>query len=168
MTTPPPTPRLQFGEWTVSDTTLATTLWANPEVMSYLGGPYTAAEVNARLEREVENARTSGIQYWPVYERESGAFAGACGAKPYDIAQRMFEIGFHFLPSFWGRGYATEASRAVMTFVVERLEITELFAGHHPQNAASRALLERLGFEQIGTHLFERTGLDHPWMRWSQ
>jgi ribosomal-protein-alanine N-acetyltransferase len=54
-----------------------------------------------------------------------------------------------------------------MQYAIDRLHVRELFAGHHPDNTSSRRLLEKLGFTQIGTHLFPRTGLQHPWMRWS-
>ncbi len=132
--------------------------------MSYLGGPYSPAEVVERLAREVANDALYGIQYWPVFV--DGEFAGCCGMKPYDAEQRQFEIGFHFLPAFWGAGYASEAARAVIAYATETLGLRELYAGHHPENDASRTLLTRLGFVQIGEHYFARTALQHPWLRW--
>jgi RimJ/RimL family protein N-acetyltransferase len=53
----------------------------------------------------------------------------------------------------------------VIAHAFAELGASALFAGHHPQNAASAALLSRLGFTQIGTHHFARTGLEHPWYR---
>jgi len=160
---PPPTARLEFRIWRASDVDLAATLWCDPRVMQFLGGPYSRDEVIERLAREETNHATHGIQYWPVFI--ANAFAGCCGLKPHDPARRSQEIGFHFLPDYWGAGYASEAARAVIAYAFDVLDVVALFAGHHPENDASRALLTRLGFTQLGTHHFARTGLEHPWYR---
>jgi [ribosomal protein S5]-alanine N-acetyltransferase len=133
--------------------------------MRFLGGPYTRDEAAARIEQEIANDAAYAVQYWPVLARDGDAFAGCCGLKPYDPQRRAYELGFHFLPPFWGRGYASEAARAVIAHAFAERGAPALFAGHHPQNAASATLLARLGFVQIGTHHFARTGLDHPWYR---
>jgi [ribosomal protein S5]-alanine N-acetyltransferase len=160
---PPPTARLEFARWTVGDLDLAATMWCDAEVMRFIGGPYSAEELAARIEREVENDARYGIQYWPLFTRDGREFAGCCGLKPHDPERRTYEIGFQLRPAFWGAGYASEAARAVMAFAFARLEAVALFAGHHPENAKSGALLRKLGFTCIGTHFFARTGLDHPW-----
>ena len=131
--------------------------------MRYIGGPYSRDEVIERLAREEANEAALGIQYWPVYVAD--AFAGCCGLKPHQSGHPLYETGFQFLPAFWGAGYASEAARAVIAYAFERLDATALFAGRHPENEASHALLTRLGFKQIGTHFFARTALQHPWYR---
>jgi RimJ/RimL family protein N-acetyltransferase len=162
---PPPTAHIEFRRWSIDDAALAATLWRDPEVMRFLGGPYTRDEVAARLAREVANEEAHGIEYWPLFLRDGGAFAGCCGLKPVEHEPRALEIGFHLRPSFHGRGLASEAARAVIAYAFEELHVEALFAGHHPENATSAALLARLGFETIGTHYFARTGLQHPWCR---
>ena len=161
MTTPPPTARLEFRRWTADDFALAESLWGDPAVMRFLGGPYSREEVEARLEREAANEAAHGIQYWPLFSRETGEFAGCCGLKPFE-PQRL-EIGFHLRPQFWGAGVATEASRAVIAYAFDELHAIALYAGHHPENDSSRRLLTKLGFTCLGTHYFARTGLQHPW-----
>ena len=160
---PPPTARVEFRRWSTADVELATTLWGDPRVMRFLGGPYSRDEVVARLAREEANDAEHGMQYWPVYVDD--VFAGCCGLKPHEPEHRFHEIGFHLRPEFWGGGYASEAARAVMAYAFDELGTAALFAGHHPENETSRALLTRLGFTQIGTHFFARTGLQHPWYR---
>jgi RimJ/RimL family protein N-acetyltransferase len=160
---PPPTDRLEFRLWRASDIDLAATLWCDPRVMQFLGGPYSRDEVIERLAREEANEAAHQIQYWPVFT--ANTFAGCCGLKPHEPEHRLSEIGFHFLPDFWGAGYASEAARAVIAYAFDALDVAALFAGHHPENDSSRALLARLGFAQIGTHHFARTGLQHPWYR---
>jgi [ribosomal protein S5]-alanine N-acetyltransferase len=162
---PPPTARLEFRLWRRADVELATKLWCDPRVMRFIGGPYSRDEVLARLAREEGNDAAHAIQYWPVFVADT--FAGCCGLRPHETESgaHFREIGFQFLPAFWGAGYASEAARAVIAYAFDVLDVTALFAGHHPQNDASRALLARLGFAEIGTHWFARTGLQHPWHR---
>lgn len=159
---PPPTARLEFGRWSAGDLDLAASIWCDPLVMRFLGGPYSAEELAARIEREIANEVELGIQYWPLFHRDSRELAGCCGLKPGPDADSL-EIGFQLRPSFWGAGYASEAARAVIAFAFGRPGITALFAGHHPENVSSGALLTKVGFTCIGTHYFARTGLDHPW-----
>jgi len=162
---PPPTTRLEFRVWTRDDLALAESLWCDPEVMRFIGGPYSPEELAARIEREIGNEASHGIQYWPLFTRDGGTFAGACGLKPNGAELDQFEIGFQLRPAFWRAGYGIEAAQAVMAYAFDELHATALFAGRHPENERSHALLVKLGFEQIGTHFFARTGLDHPWYR---
>jgi ribosomal-protein-alanine N-acetyltransferase len=159
------TDRLEFRHWSSSDASIAASLWSDPEVMRFLGGPYSDAEVEERLKREQLNAASHGIEYWPLYLRTEGEFAGCCGLKPCVAESRSYELGFQLLPRFWGKGYAGEAARSAMAFAAEELGAAALFAGHHPDNVASASLLTRLGFTRLGTHFFARTGLQHPWYR---
>jgi [ribosomal protein S5]-alanine N-acetyltransferase len=160
---PPPTARLELRLWRASDVDLAATLWCDPQVMRFIGGPYSRQEVVARLVREEANEAKYGVQYWPVYV--DGTFAGCCGLRPHYIERRLYEIGFQLLPQFWGAGYGSEAARAAIAYAFDVIGATMLFAGRHPENEASHALLARLGFELIGTHYFARTRLLHPWYR---
>jgi ribosomal-protein-alanine N-acetyltransferase len=161
----PAAERLVFRRWSEGDLDLARSLWTNAEVMHFLGGPYSEAQVQARLHREIDNDARYGFQYWPIFLRDDGAHAGVCGLKPNPADERQQEIGFHLLPQFWRRGYAFEASRAVIDFAFNAIGADALYAGHHPANDSSRVLLQRLGFACIGTHFYEPTGLDHPWYR---
>lgn len=85
---------------------------------------------------------------------------GCCGLRPFEPG--AFELGFHLRPAFWGRGLATEAARAAIAYAFPELDAALLIAGHHPQNQASRRVLEKLGFSYIGENLYPPTGLMHP------
>jgi RimJ/RimL family protein N-acetyltransferase len=87
---------------------------------------------------------------------------GCCGLRPYDLSQKIYEIGFHIRSKQWGLGYASEAARGVIEFAFEDLDVKALFAGHNPQNTTSRNLLEKLGFRYTHDEYYEPTGLNHP------
>ena len=155
------TARLGFGLWMDDDLPLALSLWGDPEVTRLIGGPFTRQQIADRLAREVSNLRAHRIQYWPIFLRQSGDLAGCCGLKPYGDDLRVREIGFHLRPGYWGQGLAEESAQAVIRYAFEQLGVASLFAGHHPDNDASRRLLLRLGFRFTRRELYPPTGLEH-------
>ncbi len=60
------------------------------------------------------------------------------------------ELGYWLAPDAWGRGYATEAGRAVLDIARHALPITRLVAYHHADNPASGRVLRKLGFIEGG------------------
>lgn len=158
------TERIGFSVWTTDDFPLARSLWGNPDVARYIcaAGVFSEAEIKARLELEISNYETWKIQYFPVFDRETGELMGCCGLRPFEGQTDILEIGFHFKKKFWGQGLAYEAASAMISYAESELQVKELRAGHHPQNAASRKLLERLGFLYTGDLFYAPTGLEHP------
>ena len=161
---PKPTARVIFRAWRGGDLPLAEGLWGDPQVTALISArPWTAEQVRARLQLELDHARDHGVQYWPVFV--DGAHAGCCGLHIYPPESGVYELGFHLRPAFWGKGLVSEAARSVVALAFEEMRVPELFAGHHPQNLASRRVLERLGFAQRGEAFFAPTGLMHPNLR---
>ena len=79
-----------------------------------------------------------------VEERESGRFVGRVGIIDWEGWPEP-EIGWWTVPAVWGRGYATEAARAVLDFVRERYRRTRLVSFIRPANARSIRVAEKLG-----------------------
>ncbi|HVE72246.1 MAG TPA: GNAT family N-acetyltransferase [Thermoanaerobaculia bacterium] len=156
MSSPIDTARLRFGTWSTDDVEHALSLWGDAEVMRFIGGPYPREKAIARVEGEIANLEMYRVQYWPIFD--TTGFAGVCGLRP---REDIFTLGFHLLPSRWGRGYAAEASRAVIDYARDVLHAQQLYAGHHPQNEKSRRVLESLGFEYWREELYPPTGLMH-------
>jgi RimJ/RimL family protein N-acetyltransferase len=103
-----------------------------------------------------------GIQYWPMFLLATGDHVGCCGLHPKDLPERVYELGFHLRPKFWGGGFATEAARGVIHHAFDVLGAAALFAGHNPKNDASRLVLAKLGFVHTHDEFFAPTGLEHP------
>ena len=125
-------------------------------------GTLTPDEVRQRLAVELQFERDHGIQYWPMFLRATGELVGCCGLRPHDLPRKILELGFHLRSAHWGQGLATEAARAVIAHSFTRLEVSALFAGHHPRNTASRRTLEKLGFRYTHDEHYVPTGLQHP------
>lgn len=155
---PAPTERLVFRCWRDDDLALAMALWGDARVSALVGGPFSEVAVGDRLALEIETQRIHGFQYWPIATR-AGDAVGCCGLKPRST--EMHELGFYLRPDAWGNGYAVEAGRAVIAHAFAS-PIAALFAGHHPDNAASRRTLAKLGFRYVFDELYPPTGLQHP------
>ncbi|HXW17047.1 MAG TPA: GNAT family N-acetyltransferase [Candidatus Acidoferrales bacterium] len=154
--------RLGFRCWSANDLALAMGLWGDPRVTAFIGGPFTQEKVRERLAREIREMETHGVQYWPIFLLESDQHAGCAGLRPYRPEQKVYELGVHLCQACWGKGFAIEASRAAIRYGFDVLGADALFAGHHPDNAASRRLLSKLGFEYTHEELYTPTGLMHP------
>lgn len=113
-------------------------------------------------QKEIDTDRLYHVQYWPVFDLQTGELIGCCGLRPYDPKNRIYEIGFHIKSQHWGKRYAFEAASAVIRYAFGNLKASNLFAGHNPNNVASKKLLEKLGFQYSHDEFYAPTGLYHP------
>lgn len=164
MIVPLVTPRLRFRSWRASDLGLALGLWGDPRVTEKIDArtPLSRAQVEDLLARQIACEREHRVQYWPVFRADSGEHVGCCGLGPRDVAAGVYEFGVQIRADHWGRGYAAEAARSVMAHAFALLGASFLFAGHHPDNAASRRLLAKLAFRYTHDEYYEPTGRMHP------
>lgn len=158
------TEQIGFSHWSEADLELAIQLWGEQEVTQYIceTGKFTQQNIVDRLNVEVNNREKYQVQYWPIFHLMTGELIGCCGLRPFKSEQDAYEIGFHLRREYWGQGYAFEAATKVIGYAFTELNAVKLYAGHHPQNAGSRKLLARLGFQYIGDNFYEPTGLYHP------
>src|SRR5262249_9778056 len=140
--------RIGFRCWRCEDLPLALTIWGNPLVtrlIADLGDP-CEEQARQRLAREMANWEAFGVQYWPIFLLDGGENLGCCGLRPYRPEEGVFELGAHLLREYWGRGYATEATRRVIAHAFGPLGARALFARHNPANRGSVRILKKLGF----------------------
>ena len=152
------TERLVFSKWSEENYSDAVKLWGNSEVIKYISA--RPMDIKKRFDTEVENYQKYKVQYFPIYMKEDGSFAGCCGLRKH--SERVMELGFHLLPEYWRKGLAYEAASAVIEYAFDNLDIDGIFAGHNPNNSASAELLKKLGFVKTGDEFYKPTGLYHP------
>lgn len=155
--------RLGFRCWSANDLPLARELWGDREVTKFFGGPFSEAEIERRLQVELDRASAHNFQYWPIHILDDGEFVGCCGLRPYKWEEGIPELGFHLRPKFWGRGLAQEAATAVIHYAFETLRASALSAGHHPDNGNSRKVLAKLGFLYSHDEFFPALDVDIPY-----
>ena len=153
--------RLGFAAWEDGDVALAVALWGDSRVTRWIGGPFSEDAIRTRLQREVDSQVAHGMQYWPLFQLSDGAHVGCCGLHPMADEPGQLEIGFHLRFEHWGQGYAPEAARTAIRHAFAALGARQLFAGHHPDNQASRAVLARLGFRYTHDAYYGPTRMLH-------
>lgn len=129
---------------------------SRPEVMKYIGIP-PLTDI-----RETENIITIIRQQYEdhdvgrlaVIEKESGLLIGWSGLKfltqEVNGYKNVYDLGYRFLPEYWGKGYASESAKASLDFGFNGLKIDTIYAHAHSQNHASNHVLEKLGFVKTG------------------
>jgi len=101
--------RLTFRSWTEKDAALAEALWCDSEVTHYFGGAMTREQAHNRLDIERERENRLGVQYWPMFLRETGEFVGCAGLRQWQMDPKMIEAGVHLMRSSWGLRLGEEA-----------------------------------------------------------
>jgi ribosomal-protein-alanine N-acetyltransferase len=157
--------RLGVGIWTPDDLELAVGLWGDPEVARYMGGPFSRIQVAQRLGREVETFQNHGLQYWPLFRLDTGEHVGCCGVTPHLAEGPVYQFGYHLRRAHWRNGYVREAGALVIEDAFSQLGAAALYAGHHPQNDASRRALIALGFHYTHDEFYAPTGMVEPCYR---
>lgn len=98
------------------------------------------------------NAKRRGFGMFAVEERETGTFLGMAGLTlPDEEAPFMpaVEIGWRFARSAWGRGFATEAAREVLTWALHGLLLPRVVSFTVYENKRSWRVMERIGLAHI-------------------
>jgi ribosomal-protein-alanine N-acetyltransferase len=124
-----------------------------PEVTKYLGrGKGHTRESAVKLLNYFENVwAEKAYGAFAVIERSSKTIIGHCGFNT--LTDGRTEFLYAYDSSAWGKGYATEAGKAVLQYAKANLSLAELYALSYPQNKASINVLTKLGFQSIGQQL---------------
>jgi [ribosomal protein S5]-alanine N-acetyltransferase len=149
---PPPvltTQRLALRRLRVEDAAFLVELLNEPSFLRFIGDR-KVRNVDDAL-RYLENGpfasyERHGFGLWAVEPRAGGEPMGMCGLLKRDWLGDV-DIGFAFLPRYWGRGHALEAAAGVMAHARDVYGLERLAAITSPDNVASIAVLEKLGFQ---------------------
>jgi RimJ/RimL family protein N-acetyltransferase len=83
-----------------------------------------------------------------LVERKSGEVIGFCGLV-HPAGQVDAELKYAFKRSRWGRGFATEAAAAMLTYAQESLGLRYAIATTAPENLASQRVLNKAGMRPV-------------------
>ena len=121
-------------------------LFRDPDFMVFYPEVFTAAEASERFDHMVEVCRAVPFGKQPVVERSSGLIVGYTGVDYIEFEGRTWlEWGYRLIPERRGRGYATEASRALLARAGQTYG-GELLAIIAPENLASQNVAGKLAF----------------------
>jgi RimJ/RimL family protein N-acetyltransferase len=138
------TDRLVVREFLDDDAAALVRAFSDPEVI-WWHRPFGPDEARAWVARARDGYARSGMGLYAVVLGDDGRLIGDCGLVPRTIGgEDLFEIGWHLERSVWGRGYATEAARAVLAHA-EDLGVRRVCSLIVPDNLRSRRVAEKLG-----------------------
>jgi RimJ/RimL family protein N-acetyltransferase len=156
------TSRLRLRPHRREDFPAGVALWADQTVTRYIGGkPLSREEVWARFLRYAGSWHWLGFGYWAVEEISSGQFAGEVGyaqnERTFDPALTLLdqaglampELGWVLSPQVHGKGYATEAVRAVLNWGDSHVAASRAFCIIHPEHSASIRVARKCGFVEF-------------------
>ncbi|UCG62074.1 MAG: GNAT family N-acetyltransferase [Candidatus Zixiibacteriota bacterium] len=154
------TPRLILRPFTLDDIPAFHAILSQPEVMYYLPeGVMTLGEVREIVEwyqmcyekDTPENIIKWTLAVWlksdgtPEQTEAHPELIGWAGVGPLEFDESQIEIFYGLARHHWGRGYATEAARAVLDYAFGTIGIKRLVGIANPENAASVKVLEKIG-----------------------
>lgn len=151
------TERLRLRHMAASDAAFMLDLLNDEAWIRFIGDRGVRTLDQARdyiLEGPADMVRRLGFGFYVVELEASGCPLGVCGLAKRDFLEDV-DIGYAFLPQYRGQGYAFEAAGGVLTHAKNDIGLRRIVATVRPDNAASIALLEKLGLR------FERA-LDRP------
>lgn len=145
------TNRLTLRELQLADAAFALRLYNEPSFLQHIGdkGVRTLADAEKNLQQgAIASYAQHGYGMWLV-ENQQGQAIGLCGLIKRDFLAET-DLGYAYLPQYFGVGYAYEAASAVLAYAAAQTELKTLVAIVSPANLASKALLQKLGFVQHG------------------
>lgn len=135
--------------WIEDAPALAAAMGHEAVVRNLATAPWPYGIEHARAWLGIERRATTPL--FVITTAEGGGPAriiGGMGLGP--LEGRAYDLGFWITPDAWGRGYATEAVRALIDTARHSLRIAALTAGHMTDNPASGAVLRKAGFRATG------------------
>jgi RimJ/RimL family protein N-acetyltransferase len=146
----PETPRLTLRQLTVNDAAAFFALNSHPDVMRLTGEPPLQSEDEARdALAKYPDFDTVGYGRWGCVLKHDQSIIGFCGLKYLSDLDEV-DLGYRFLPEHWGKGYATEACRASVTFGFDVLNLDHIIGLVLPENVASIRVLQKVGMRPDG------------------
>lgn len=148
------TERLLLRPMTDADLEWYASLRADAEVMRFIGatGTLTREQSKERLDRLLACWTQHGLGMFSVRPRDDATPIGWAGLQPLDGSEEI-EVGYGFGRPAWGRGFATEAARAVVRWGFADRALERIVAVAYPENDASRRVMEKLGMRHEGMRL---------------
>ena len=139
--------RLILRNTQIDDVPALVKMWTDLDVTRFMGGPKDAIWLEKNFTEDANNPDPLLYDQWPVIEKSSGEVIGYCGLLDKEVEDKQeIELVYTFLPSAWGKGYATEISRTLRDHALNKLGLTRLIALIEPENEASVRVAERVGF----------------------
>jgi RimJ/RimL family protein N-acetyltransferase len=114
------------------------------------GTGYTREEAKRSLDSILRHWSKHGFGIWAITNKQKKTLLVRCGLNLITDTSET-EVDFVLARDCWGKGYATEAAKAALTYGFDVLKLIRMIALAKPENTASRRVIEKVGMHYIGT-----------------
>lgn len=131
--------------------------FSTDEVNQYLfdAEPCSSVEEAQKLIRFYLESEPGNQHRWIIVLKDSGEKIGTCGFHCWKRETGEIEMGYDLQPSYWRKGYISEALVAIMKFAAEEMKVKKIFAHISVDNIASIRTAEKMGFVKTGEQYYE-------------
>ena len=147
------TPRLILREFELSDAEAVLRFNSDDQVTKYTGdkGNITTLDEAREVIRSVwqYGYQHDGYARLAAVDKATNQVIGFCGLK-YLPEYQMADVGYRFLPQFWGQGLATEGAKAAMEYGFKQLKLDHIMGMAVPENVGSTKVLLKIGLLPAG------------------
>lgn len=152
------TKRLVLRRMIEDDTDQLLILFTDPRVMaSFDGLLFDRTKMETWVRRNLEHQDRYGYGLFSIILRNEGILIGDCGLEHMEVGGKAeVELGYDIRSEYWGKGYASEAARAVRDYAFTEIGLKRLISIIRPTNAASIRVAEKIGMDK--EHSIERSG----------
>lgn len=167
MTTIIETERLILRRFDMEDFEAVYEFGSNKEVSKYTGdGILPSLEAAKGLIKNVwyNDYQKYGYGRWATIYKPENKLIGFAGLK-YLPSMNETDIGFRFLPKYWGKGIATEASKEIIQYGFEQLDLAKIIGIAMPENIASNKVLMKIGLDFYKVDDYEGDGGAYNWYK---
>lgn len=119
-------------------------LVADPAVMQYIGNglPQTYGDAESYVKKCIANIDLKGWSRFVVVNKHTNDFMGFCGFSDYN---NELDFGWRYAKRFWGKGYGTEAAKAVLNLGLTKFHFPRIVSIAYPENIGSIRIIEKIG-----------------------
>ncbi len=147
------TRRLYLREFSLDDAIHFYNMNLDEDVIKYTGDTAFSSEAEARtFLTNYDQYKLHNMGRWAVCDKNTDEFLGWCGLKHHPestIDNTFVEVGYRFYKTHWGKGYATESTKAAIYYGFNTLNLKTIYAHAHIENIASLKVLEKCGLQFI-------------------
>jgi ribosomal-protein-alanine N-acetyltransferase len=141
------TERLLVRHFTEADKDNYFALQGDPLVMQYIRAPRTKEESDTFLKDKILAASPTDFKgYWAVALKDTHEFVGCFVVIPIPDDLTKTQLGYSFLPRYWGKGYASEVTKEGVNYFYHRTPLEEIYGVTETPNIASQKVLLKAGF----------------------
>lgn len=150
------TDRLLLRTFTIDDAPLIYDLNLDPEVTRYTHDPVKDIEHAKEILEKVILPQYVLYNHgrWAVHTKHDLEFIGWCGLK-FRTELNEIDLGYRFKRPAWGKGFATEAAFACISYGFKKLKLERIVGRAEPANTGSCRVLVKCGMKYIGDQVIE-------------